>query len=114
MSSNPGGKPILGQLCLTSEALTIGTGAVTVAQSLAIVDTESSESTDDLDTINGGGTNAVLILKAADAARTVVLKDGTGNLILAGDFSLDNAEDMIMLIYIGTSWHELCRSNNGA
>jgi hypothetical protein len=56
----------------------------------------------------------VIILQAAHTDRTVVVKDGTGNLKLAGDFSLDNTEDTIQLIYNGSNWCEITRSNNGA
>ncbi len=104
----------------TSEASskTIATGAITATGSYTIVDTEASAATDDLDTITiGGGASiagATIILRAANTARTVVCKDGTGNLKLAGDFSLDNTEDTIMLIYDGTNWLEVSRSDNGA
>ena len=78
------------------------------------VDTEAVAATDDLDTITGGVSGDILILAAADSARTIVCKDGTGNMKLAGDFSLDNAEDRIVLMYEGTTWYELSRSDNGA
>lgn len=96
--------------------LTIATGAITVTSGFHRVDTESDASSDDLDTINGGTTGMLLVLTAMDSARTVVLKDGTGNLALAGDFSLDNVEDTITLIYSGAGsvWKELARSDNGA
>lgn len=94
--------------------LTISSGAVTIVQSFHSVDTESDASTDDLDTINGGRDGDVLVLSAANSARTVVVKDGTGNLKLGGDFSLDNAEDTISLIKSGSNWLETSRSDNGA
>ena len=50
---------------------------------------------------------------AASGSRTVVVEDGT-NLKLAGDCTLDNAEDTITLIKSGSAWHEVSRSNNGA
>ena len=78
------------------------------------VDTESSAATDDLDTITGGVSGDILILAAVNSARTVVCKNGTGNMILAGDFSMDNANDRIVLMYEGTTWFELSRSDNGA
>lgn len=96
--------------------LTIATGAVTVAGSYHTIDTESDAASDDLDTINGGTDGAWLVIQAADSARTVVAKDGTGNLQLAGDFSMDNAQDTLTLIYSGalSAWCELSRSDNGA
>lgn len=93
---------------------TIAAGVITVTGHFHLVDTEADAATDDLDTINGGTTGQVIVLKAADGARDVVLKDGTGNLNLNGDFTLDNAADTISLIYNGASWDELSRSDNGA
>lgn len=98
---------------------TIATGAVTVYGSTQRINTEGSAATDDLDTINAAGSRTYepdehLTLIAANDARTVVLKDGTGNLRLNGDFSLDNIEDRIVLSYDGTNWCEISRSDNGA
>lgn len=94
--------------------LTISGGVVTASRTHHRIDTQGGAGTDDLDTINGGVTGHILILYPASGARTVVMKDGTGNLALAGDFSMDNAQDTIMLIYNGTNWLELSRSDNGA
>ena len=46
------------------------------------------------------------------AARAIVYKDGTGNLVLEGDFTADHPNDSITLMYHGTGWFELSRSNN--
>lgn len=93
---------------------TIATGAITVTNSYHLVDTEAAAATDDLDTISGTVSGQVYIFRAANSARTVVFKDGTGNLKLAGDHSLDNGEDTITLISDGTNLYEIARSNNGA
>lgn len=98
----------------TATELTIASGAVTATRSSHTIDNESDAASDDLDTISGGTTGDMLILQAENTARTVVLKDGTGNLKLAGDFSLDNTEDRIMLIKDGSNWVEISRSDNGA
>lgn len=92
--------------------LTIATGAITATQSYHTIDTQSDASTDDLDTINGGNTGDMLMLEAANGARTVVVKDGTGNLRTAGDFSMDTTHDRITFLMEGTDWFELARSNN--
>jgi hypothetical protein len=93
--------------------LTIATGVITVTGSRHTVDTEGDAATDNLDTINGGADGDILILSSAASARNVVLKDGSGNLNLAGDCTLDTVTDRIMLInYNGTSWNELNRSIN--
>jgi hypothetical protein len=94
--------------------LTISTGVVTATQTYHSIDTESNAATDDLDTINGGSQGDRIILRPADTSRTVVVKDGTGNLLINGDFSMDSNQDNIELICGGSFWFELSRSNNGA
>jgi hypothetical protein len=104
----------MGPVVLTSGDLTIATGAVTVDGAYHRIDTESAASTDDLDTINGGYSGHLLIISPVSSARTVVAKDGTGNLVLAGDFSMDNQEDRLVLLHNGSNYVEISRSNNGA
>ena len=98
----------------TNTTLTIASGAVTATTSFHAIDTEAAAATDDLDTISGGQTGQVLYLHAANGARDVVAKDGTGNLKLAGDFTMNNAEDVLTLIFDGSNWLEVSRSDNGA
>lgn len=106
----------------TPTALTIALGVITVGVANPgawyVVDTEAAAATDDLDTINGGADGDIIVLKAANDARTVVVKHATGNLRLDGlvDFSLDNTLDRITLQYDATAavWCELSRANNGA
>lgn len=93
-------------------AQTIGSGAVTAIASSIAVDTEGGAATDDLDTINGGVEGHILIVKTASAARVVTLKDGAGNLQLAGDFVMDSPNDRATLIHQGTGWVEIARSSN--
>jgi hypothetical protein len=98
----------------TPTELTISAGVVTATGSSHKIDTESDAASDDLDTINGGSAGDILILRAADGARTVVLKDGTGNLALEGDFSLDAAGDQCVLQRTEAGyWNELSRADNG-
>ena len=96
--------------------LTIAAGVITRTQSYHTVDTQADAASDDLDTINGGKDGDLLIICAANSARTVVAKDATGNLALAGDFTMDNGNDTLMLIYdgISTNWLEVSRSDNSA
>lgn len=96
------------------EELTIDAGVVSVVSNFHLVDTEGDAASDDLDTVNGGFIGMTLILKAANDARTVVVKDGTGNLKTNGDFSLTHTDDTIALIYDGTNWLEISRSDNAA
>jgi len=91
--------------------LTIATGVVTATSSFHSIDTNNDDASDDLDTINGGADGDFLLLRAANSGRTVVCKDGTGNLSLAGDFSMDNASDRILLAF-RAQWREVSRSNN--
>ena len=96
--------------------LTIASGAVTATHSYHTIDTESDASTDDLTTINGGATGQIIIIRAANAGRTVVVKDQDGNLRLAGDadFTMDNSQDKLVLIYTGAFWMELSRASNAS
>lgn len=114
----------IGMLGLESPVdIVIASGVATITGSVAStakrrtrirLDTEAAGATDDLDTITGGQNGDIVILRANDSGRTVVVKDGTGNLRTAGDFSLDNTNDRIMLECDGTNWFELCRSDNAA
>ncbi|MEE8378828.1 MAG: hypothetical protein V3R49_00440 [Gammaproteobacteria bacterium] len=93
--------------------LIISAGAITITTSFHKVDTEGAAATDDLVTINGGSSNQRLIIMSQFTGRTVVVKDGTGNLRLNGDFSMDAREDTMELVFINSVWNELSRSNNG-
>jgi len=99
-----------------SASVTIASGAVTIPAGVVkiIIDTESAGASDDLDTISGGNTNDIIIIRAASDARTVVAKDATGNLKLAGDHSLTHTEDTLTLQYTGSLWLEVARSDSTA
>jgi len=92
--------------------LTISGGVITATQNYHQVDTEADAGTDDLDTINGGTVGQILIIRPQNDSRTIVAKDSTGNLKLAGNFSMEELEDTLTLIYTGSNWLELARSNN--
>lgn len=98
----------------TTTTLTIASGVILVSESVHSVDTEGAAITDDLDTINTTtvGDGQIVVLSAENNGRTVVLKDNTGNLRLAGDFSMDHSRDRITLIRRVNTWYELCRSDN--
>lgn len=83
--------------------LTISSGAITVTGGYHTVDTESDAASDDLDTISGGTDGMYLILQPENGARTVVVKNGTGNIDIGADVNLDDATDAILLIYSGAS-----------
>ena len=110
--------------CFTTEIAnaTISSGQITGTTNVMSVDTEGSASSDDLDAADftgAGETGANFILKAANDGRTVVVKDttsGTGVFLGAGDFSLDNGQDVIMFgaLHGLTNNYEISRSNNAA
>lgn len=85
--------------------------AITVSKSFHKVDSLVAGTTN-LTTINGGQQGDILVLMAANDAKTISLRDNTVNLRLAGNCNLDTAVDTITLLYDGTVWVELCRSNN--
>ena len=95
--------------------LTIATGAITVTQMYHTVDTESDAASDDLDTINGGATRRIIILKPANGARTVVVKHNTGNIWLKGgaDLTLDDVDDSILLYWNGSKWTDIGAGGGG-
>ena len=95
--------------------LTIAAGAITVTQAYHTVDTVADGATSDLATINGGATVNLIILRAEDGARTVVVKHNTGNIWLQGkaDISLDDLEDGIMLAWDGTKWFDIAAGGGG-
>lgn len=101
---------------LNGGQLTISSGEITVTNSLHNIDTESNDSSDDLETINGGVDGMRLTLKANSSTRTVVVKDLAGNIQCAGDFSMTNQADFMELVYDEATsfWYELGRNDNAA
>lgn len=96
-----------------SSELTIAGGVVTATQSNHSIDTQADAASDDLDTINGGTGGDILVLRSENSARDVTVKDGTGNIYLAGDCVLDNIQDTLVLKFLtGLGWVELSRSSN--
>ena len=95
-------------------ALTAATGVVTATGSYHTIIGEGAAD-DDLVTINGCVDGAHLVIQADSDTVTITAKDGTGNLQLAGDFAMDNAQDTLSLICAGvlSAWVETGRSNNG-
>ncbi|MBA7684827.1 hypothetical protein ES703_93240 [subsurface metagenome] len=112
-----GGAVINGKFTLgTPTELTIAGGAITVTRSNHEVDTQGDAGTDNLDTINGFTDGMILVLKAKHPARTVVVRDGVGNIELEGgvNMELDNMAKKLYLFYDdGTvpRWYEISRFN---
>lgn len=90
--------------------LTIDSGVITITECFHTVDTESNDPSDDLVTINGGTTGAILVIKPVNDTHTIVVKHNTGNIWLKGqaDITLDDLEDGLILIYTaGSKWIDL-------
>jgi len=95
-----------GLLLTVATELTIdGSGVITVTQMVHTVDTAGDASSDNLDTINGGTTIGLIIIRPAHTDRTVVVRDGQGNIELQGgaDISLDDITDHMMLFWDTTN-----------
>jgi len=99
----------------TATELTIATGAITKTQSWHTVDTESDAASDDLDTINGLSDGDVIFFRSNHTDRTVVIKNGTGNIICmsGADISLDSTSIFAFGIYDGILSKLLVYSSGG-
>jgi|WetSurSiteA1Bulk_404760.scaffolds.fasta_scaffold16228_3 hypothetical protein len=95
------------------QGLTMTTAsAITIFKSWHYVDTYGGASTGSLVTINGGYDGCILVLRIANSSRVVKVRDGTGNIMLNSDFTMNNTADRLVLMYDGSNWYELCRSDN--
>ena len=89
-----------GQLNLgASSELTIASGAITVSRGFHTIDTEADAASDNLDTVNGLVIGSLYMLMAADDTRTVVIRDGMGNIQTIGGTSitLNSDKDMALM-----------------
>lgn len=98
-----------GPVVITSDAV-----ALPVNYSTYYVDTEAGAATDNLTTINDSTAENgdEITLFSASSSRDVTLVDGTGNLRLAGNFTLATSSDSIKLRYFSGNWYEVSRSTN--
>lgn len=107
-----------GTITFGSSELTIASGSITPTGQNHTVDTEGDAASDNLATIVT--TNipdfGFLTLRAANAARTVVIDDAAGNIYTndSADFSLDDDEKSITLQRRGASFYEVSRSVSSA
>ena len=81
-----------------ADELTIAAGSVTLTKSYHKIDTQGDAAEDDLDTIAGGAEGRIIYLRAEHTDRTVILKNGTGNLVLGADIYLDDTSKHVALI----------------
>jgi len=100
---------VAGSIAFTSSELTISGGSITITRSHHTVDTEADASSDSLDTISNTGTNdgAYLFLRGANIARVVTIQSGSGNIFLRGGNKDLKTTHPVVLIRIGTDWHEV-------
>ena len=98
-------------------------GEVTVASSRVAVDTYGSAASDDCVRIHPNGITSqgdIIVVSTAHSARDITFKDAsisggsvTGNLLLAGDFTADSNQDVLVLMCDGYGhWLEISRNNN--
>jgi hypothetical protein len=102
-----------GVVSATIPTVTIASGVIAVTTDEVLVDTEGAAASDDLDSITGVPTGKSVIIRPASSSRTVVVKDGS-LIKSAGDFSMDNAEDLMVLRWNGSLMREVSRSDSGA
>jgi len=105
-------RPTTKFLTYAGSSLTIATGAITVTGGSHAVDTEAAAASDDLDTINGGTADELVLLRLADATHNVVVKHGTGNITCpdGDDIILDTLTDFVLVAYEGTGWRVIASS----
>lgn len=88
---------------------TIAGGVVTLLNNFHRLDGQGGVA-DDLDTVNGCLAGTVITISIVDD--TITVKDGTGNIQCNGDFAMDSTLDTFTMMFDGTNWLEISRSNN--
>jgi hypothetical protein len=78
-------------------------GAITVTHAFHTVDTLGDSSSDNLDTVNGLATNEVCYIRANHTDRTVVIRDGQGNISTSTGESIYLDDDVKMVKFMGTA-----------
>jgi hypothetical protein len=97
---------------------TIASGAITVPgntlETTISIDTEGAAATDDLDTINGGKYGQIYVFRGpyATASRDPILKSGTGNLFLNGDFRFNSLTSRLTALRLEAGWFEVSRTDD--
>lgn len=119
LNTDAGVKNVIGgNIAFEPSTLTLATDIIIPSRSYHLVDTEAAAASDNLVTITNTNmaANAILYLSAANTARTVVVKHGSGNIFLTGlqDMSLDDDIKLLALQRRGNSWFEIFRSGAGA
>lgn len=92
---------------------TISAGTVSGLRTATLVLSAQSGTADNLDTITGGVSEQLLILRPANG-HIITAVDGTGNLRLNGDFAMNARSDRLLLQYDSEfgGWAEIARTSN--
>lgn len=95
-----------GWLNLTTQSATIASGSVAAVGSNMTLDTEGGAASDDLDTITGGNSGDMLIIRTTADARDIVVKHSTGNIKLNGaaDLTLASIYSTLTLQRLSAGW----------
>ena len=97
-----------------SNEKTIVAGVILPDRGETRIDTEGDAADDELDTITPTSFNSgrIIVIRAENGARSVIVKHATGNIRLQGDLdsALDDTEKRLTLQYDGANWIELSRS----
>lgn len=109
---------IFNLLSSNPRSLIVASDAITVPDTffdLEIrVGTEGGAGTDDLDTINGGREGQIVTFWSVSSSQDTTFKNGTGNLVLKGDYALVTVSSSITMVNHDGSWYELSRANDTA
>lgn len=113
--------PVIPNARVFEAAKVISSGSITLVQQASLVDTEGSASSDDLTTVvppSGIVAGQIYRISPNDAARSIVLKDGTGANLIAtpggADITLDDLEDYADLRWTGSQWRLIGSVTGGA
>lgn len=91
-------------------------GSITPTHTFHRVDTNGGAATDNLPTINAANAvdGDVIVITSTNNARDVTVQDAVDNINCAGDFTLANARDKMMLVWDSalSLWCEVSRSTN--
>lgn len=98
---------VTGFLRFSKQLLVISSNTIEATRSFHRVDTEGAAASDQIDTINGGVNGYVLFLMQEDPARTVTLKNGTGNLDIGADIVLNSLSKVAMLFFQDSFWRKI-------
>lgn len=94
-----------GRIVLPIQDRTLDSGAITINGAFVRVAAESGTS-DDLETIHGGSTGCLLILRPT-GSHTITLKHGVGNLVCPGNTDLVLQFRRVILLFDASAWNVL-------